>query len=191
MPDPQTTLDGELLRLRRDLDRMQARVAIAEVCSRYARACDDRDMDALAALFTKDCAFRSKDGSRSHAGRDAIVEMYRGRFRALGPTYHWTHDLVVTFDEADPDRAEGKLLGHAECFRNGVAMVAAMRYDDVFRREDGAWRIHERMISYFYYMPVVEYAGALGSPLRMRAYGDERPADIPEGLASWQAWHAS
>ena len=178
----------DLIALARRLDRIESRTAIAELCTAYARACDDRDMAKLASLFTPDCTFRSRDGSRNHHGRDAIIAMYKVRFRALGPTYHWTHDLIVTFDDADVDVARGELLGHAECFRNGRAMVAAMRYSDVFRRDDGVWRLHERMISYFYYMPVEDYAEGLGSPDRMRAYGDRRLADYPEPLPTWATW---
>ena len=170
------------------LDRVESRAAISEVCSAYARACDDRDMEKLRSLFTENCTFKSRDGSRNHTGRDNIIDMYKVRFRALGPTYHWTHDLIVRFDDNDRDVAYGELLGHAECFRNGVAMIAAMRYDDIFRREDGAWRIHERVISYFYYMPAVEFPEGLGSPMRMRAYGDLRPADYPEQLPTWTTW---
>ncbi|MBX3528989.1 MAG: nuclear transport factor 2 family protein [Rhizobiaceae bacterium] len=179
---------ADLAALARRIDRIESRTAIAELCTTYARACDDRDMALLGSLFTEDCTFESRDGSRFHTGRHAIVEMYKVRFRALGPTYHWTHDLVVRFDEADDDLARGQLLGHAECFRNGQAMVAAMRYDDTYRREGGAWRIHRRMLSYFYYMPVGEYAEGLGSPMRMRAYGDRRPADYPEKLPTWTTW---
>ena len=186
-----TDLARQIVALRAQIDRVDSRAKIGELCSAYARACDDRDMEKLASLFTPDCTFKSRDGSRNHTGRDAIIAMYKVRFAALGPTYHWTHDLIVDFDETDPDVARGQLLGHAECFRNGVAMVAAMRYDDVYRRLDGQWRLHERMISYFYYMPVVEYAQGLGSPLRMRAYGDQRPADYPEQLPTWTTWNAS
>jgi uncharacterized protein (TIGR02246 family) len=171
------------------IDRIESRTAIAELCTAYARACDDRDMEKLASLFTPDCTFKSQDGSRNHTGRDAIIAMYKVRFAALGPTYHWTHDLQIEFDDSNPDIARGELLGHAECFRNGKAMVAAMRYTDVFRRDNGVWRLHERMIGYFYYIPVEEYAEGLGSPLRMRAYGDQRPADYPEKLPTWTTWN--
>jgi hypothetical protein len=37
-------------------------------------------------------------------------------------------------------------------------------------------------MSYMYYIDVREYADALGEPLRVRAYGDHRPADWPEVL---------
>lgn len=180
------TTDLKALAMR--IDRIESRMQISELCTTYARACDDRDMELLGSLFTDDCTFESRDGSRFHQGRRAIIDMYKGRFRALGPTYHWTHDLVVGFDEADADTAQGQLLGHAECFRNGQAMVAAMRYDDTFRRSGGRWRFQRRLLSYFYYMPVAEYAEGLGSPLRMRAHGEQRPADYPEQLPTWTTW---
>lgn len=172
------------------IDRLESRNAISELCSIYARACDDRDMELLGSLFTDDCVFDSQDGTRRTAGRAAILDMYRGRFRALGPTCHWTHDLIVRFDDADADIATGQLIGHAECWRSGKAMIACTRYDDIYRREAGRWRIDRRVIGYFYYMPVTEYAVALGSPLRMRAFADPKPADYPEPLPTWTTWDA-
>jgi ketosteroid isomerase-like protein len=176
---------SELRDLERRLARVEARAEIGELCADYCVSCDDRDLPTLAALFTADAVIASKDGIMNARGRDAIVEMYRGRFRVLGPSYHWTHDHSVAFDPRDETRATGRVLGHAEVFRNGRAQLAAMRYADRYRREGFKWLFEERVLSFFYYVTVEEYAEALGSTLRNRTYGEPRPADYPESLPGW------
>ena len=167
------------------LDRVESRFAIMDLAAAYCMACDDRDNDTLRGLFTADAEFRSKDGVMSSKGTAAIMQMYAGRFRALGVTNHWTHDHIVVFDDKDRDRATGVVNGHAECYRNGQTLVGAMRYEDVYRREGGAWRFASRALGFLYYLPVQEYAAALAGRLRQRAYGDQRPADYPEALPTW------
>ena len=70
-------------------------------------------------------------------------------------------------------------------------MLAAIRYADRYRRWRVRWRIAERVMSFFYYVPTAEYLDALGPGLsrRMRAYDEARPADWPESLASWQKFY--
>jgi ketosteroid isomerase-like protein len=170
--------------------RLEDRLALRELVARYALAIDDRDIDAIAAMFTADGRFRSRDGVMDASGREAVIEQFRGRFGALGPTNHIAHDQICTFS-ADGDSASGIATSHAELWRNGRAFVTALRYDDQYRREEGRWRFADRLLSFFYYLPVDEYAAGLGNPLRMRAYGDARPADYPEPLPSWRLYHRS
>ena len=179
---------SELDDIKKRLDRIESRTAIGELCTAYAIACDDRDMKTIADIFTEDCVFRSKDGMMVANGRQSILEMYRGRFRVLAASYHWTHDLTVKFDDSNPNHATGLTLGHAEVFRNNEPLIAAMRYEDEYRREDGKWRFSKRSLSFLYYVNVHEYPTALGETDRMRAYGDRRPADYPESLPTWTTW---
>jgi hypothetical protein len=81
------------------------------------------------------------------------------------------------------------ILSHAEVWRNGAALIAAIRYFDTYRREGGRWRFAERLLKFLYYVPVPEYAEALGDRNRMRAYGDRRPADWPEGTPAWERYY--
>jgi hypothetical protein len=109
----------------------------------------------------------------------------------LGPSNHVSHDRIVTFDEADPDHATGLVLSHAEMNRKGVAMLAAIRYHDAYRRDAGAWRFQKRVLTFMYYVPTSEYLDALGTGLatRNRAYDVAQAADWPEPLATWQAYY--
>jgi hypothetical protein len=120
--------------------------------------------------------------------------MFHGRFAQLGPSLHYTHDQIVTFDDRDPDSAQGLITSHAEVWRIGKAMVAAIRYEDGYRRDAGKWRFASRLLKFFYYLPVIEYAEGLGDRMRMRAYADR---DRPTGrkVPAWEttrtlSWHA-
>ncbi|MCB1397888.1 MAG: nuclear transport factor 2 family protein [Rhodobacteraceae bacterium] len=179
---------SETLSIESRLARLEARHEIAELCTRYAIACDVRDLDLLGSLFTTDAVFNTPNGSMRATGRAAIVEMFDAVLAVRGPGFHWTHDHIVRF-EAD-DRATGTIFGHAETTPNGRHSLAALKYDDAYRIEDGAWRISRRAINFFYYVPAGDYTDALTQPERV-VIGDRRvAADFPEGLATWRAFES-
>lgn len=168
--------------------RLEDRESIRELVGRYGYVIDNRDIDGLADLFTEDGVLQSADGIMNARGRAAVIEMYKGRFAALGPTFHFTHDHAIRFDERDPDRASGVIASHAEVTRNGETMLAAIRYHDSYRRDGGQWRFAQRVLNFFYYTPVADYIDCMKSALRQRAYGDQRPADWPETLDTWKRY---
>lgn len=174
--------------LARRVARLEAREAIRELVASYCRVIDDRDIDGIGALFTHDARFRSRDGVMDATGRDAIIEQFHGRFAVLGPSNHFTHDHIIHFDGTDGLQARGQVNSHAEVVRNGEALWAALRYDDEYRFEDGMWRFADRLLGFFYYLPVKDYAELLTLPERMRAYAEPRPADFPESLESWKRY---
>ncbi|MBP7614937.1 MAG: nuclear transport factor 2 family protein [Steroidobacteraceae bacterium] len=177
--------------LQRRLRRLEDREEIGELVARYGLAMDNRDVDAIGELFTPDVEIRSGDGVMSVVGREEAVAMFEGRFTVLGPSNHFTHDRIITFDDSEPDRARGLVLSHAEMNRNGRAMLTAIRYEDEYRRDAARWRFRRRLLTFFYYVPVCEYADALGAGLasRNRAYDEPRAADWPERLPSWQRYY--
>jgi hypothetical protein len=174
------------LGVERRLARLEARQEITALVSAYCVAMDDRDLLRLAALFAPDGRFQSRNGMTNAVGRPEIRALYKSRFAGLGPSYHWTHDHSVSFD--DDGHAHGLVLGHVESWLGDTAYIGALRYEDRYVRLDGTWMFAGRMLSYLYYAPVNEYAQVLGSPLRMRSYGKRLPADYPEGLATWTSW---
>lgn len=172
----------DIAALERRIARIEDRAAIEDLGVMYGYVMDERDIDGIRRIFCGTATLRSADGVFAASGIEEIVKTYQGRFEALGPTNHFTHGHVVKFDESDPDIARGLLASHAEVVRDGKPMIVALRYQDTYRRTSTGWRFSDRLMSYMYYTEVTEYANVLGKALRVRAYGDERPADWPEIL---------
>lgn len=172
--------------LARRIDRLESRAAIGELVGAYAVACDEHDMPRLSGLFTADAVFDSPSKLMVAQGREAIAAMFVKLFDIRGPAFHWTHDHVVSFDEADPDRAKGIVFAHAETSPNNVVSVAAMRYDDVYRREAGHWLFEKRVLAFLYYVPWAEYGTVLAKENRLAVGAERRPADYPETLEAWR-----
>lgn len=181
----------EYSELERRIARLEARAELSELVTRYAIACDEHDIAKLASLFTVDAVFDSPNGLMQATGRQAIVDMFCQVLATRGPGYHWTHDHLLRFDGDDEDTISGLLLSHAETSREGSHGISAMKYDDVYRREEGQWRFARRSISFLYYVPVAEYDGVLNRRDRVVA-GDRRLlADYPESLASWRDFEST
>jgi len=172
--------------LLRRVDRIESRYQIAELVGNYARACDEHDIDTLAAIFTEDGVIDSPSNLLAANGRKGIRETFLPRYKIRGPSYHWTHDHKVAFDDNDGDHATGLVLGHAETCPNGTVSIAAMRYADDYRRIDGRWFFARRTLTFLYYVPVTEYATVLATPLRLAVGSNRLPGDYPESLESWQ-----
>ena len=166
------------------IDRLESESAIRALAARYCFAIDNHDLAAVRDLFTADARVLSRDGVMNAVGQDAIIRQYEDRFRVLGPSNHVSHDHWVRLDEA-VYHATGTLSSHAELWRNDQMMVTALRYEDVYRRENGVWRFSCRELSFLYYVPLAEYAHILGEEKRMRAYAEPAAADYPERLPSW------
>jgi hypothetical protein len=105
------------------------------------------------------------------------MQMFLGRFAVLGPSNHFTHDRIVTFNDADDQTARGIVLSHAEMQRKGQPMVTAIRYLDRYQRDNGSWRFAERVLTFMYYVPTAEYLDAFGPGI------DKRMRRVRQGRA--------
>lgn len=175
------------------VQRLEDIAAIHNLVARYGVAMDDRDLAAFPGLFTDDVVLTSADGVMNATGLATVIELFRGRFVVLGPSNHFTHDKLLTFDDRDPETAGGLVLAHAEMNRNGRAMVAAIRYHDRYRRVGDQWKIATRTLTFFYYVNATDYSDALGPgvKLRQRAYAAPMAADWPENLPTWKAYYGA
>ena len=162
------------------LRRVEDRAAIQDLVLRYGFLVDDKEVDAVAELFATDARLVTRRGAVKGEGREAIRAYFAERLALLGPTNHVTHGTVVDFGD-DPDVATGSTGSHAEIWVNGDPMLAALRYDDTYRRVDGRWLFQERVQGYMYYVDVREYPGLVGETLRVRA------ANLPPQPADWPA----
>lgn len=113
---------------------------------RYARAVDDRDHDALGALFDPD---GSVDGTRGAQNVPDYLESMRNLPRSYTSSMHMLADPLIDF-EAGSDVAH--LDTYAVVFQTGPVggeggdLTLGMRYVDDMVRRDGVWRIHHRVV---------------------------------------------
>jgi hypothetical protein len=111
---------------------------------RYARAVDDRDHDALAALFDPD---GTVDGTRGKQAVPDYLESMASLPRSFSASMHMLADPLIDF-EAGADTAH--LDTYAVVFQtgpvggSGADLTLGMRYLDDMVRRDGVWRIHHR-----------------------------------------------
>ena len=169
--------------LEQRLAAVEAELAIRNLIVRYSLVMDDRDVDAIPGLFTKNARVWTGDGVMDACGRDDLVKLYEGRFAMLGATSHIVHGTLIEID--GPKKAHGVVTSTAEVWRNGTHQLASLRYNDIYEVEDGAWRIAGREMLYFYYVPLSEYPGVLGTIQRNRTYDEPMEADFPEKTAGF------
>jgi uncharacterized protein (TIGR02246 family) len=165
------------------LEAVEAELAIRSLVARYAFVMDDRDVDAIPALFTRNARVTTGDGVMNSQGRDELVKLYEGRFAMLGATNHVVQGMDIAVD--GPATAHGQIQSTAEVYRNGVHQVVALRYHDTYEKEDGAWRIATRHMLYFYYVPLDKHPGILGTLQRNLTYAEPKDADFPEKTAGF------
>jgi ketosteroid isomerase-like protein len=171
--------------------KLEAESEIRQLIARYCFYIDERDIAKVRTLFTPDATLRSADGVMNATGVDAIIEQYHGRFEVLGAGWHFMHDIQLDFVGDGTVEATGKVSGHAELWRLGQMMVTGIRYQDVYRNTPDGWRIHDRTISFLYYVPLKDYPDILKTVDRNHAYGVPTPADFPERLPSWVEYEKS
>jgi len=159
------------------LSRVEARFALGDLVARYCAGVDDRDFHAIGDLFTED-GFFGHVGEGGAQGRAAIRQYYRGRLQDIPYSFHYPH--THTIDVHDATTASGEVTAHAEMARVALPpLIAALRYSDDYRFEDGAWRFARRELRFFYFAPVDEVQSGLIGDLRIRWPGPPRAADIP------------
>lgn len=178
----------DLTSLAARIQRLEDRAALRELVARYSFAIDNRDMSALAALFTEDFCLRSQDGAMNLQGRETVIQTLSARMQQQGPSNHFGHEHLIDFDST-PDRASGLFSAHVEMVSQGQVLVAALRYQDEYRREPDGWRFAGRLASYLYFLPVQQYATAFAQTERLLVRTPHRVADYPEALPSWRRFY--
>jgi uncharacterized protein (TIGR02246 family) len=169
------------------VEQLEARFAIMDLVADYSAAIDCRDLERFLACFTRDGVIRHADRSMRVEGREALRDYYTRRFGEYGMTFHYPHAHTISIDGRQA--AHGTVTAHAEMSLDGEAWVAAFRYSDRYRCEDGRWRFAERELACWYYMPLAQLAQGMAGSLRKHYRGEALPAELPESLATYRAWH--
>jgi hypothetical protein len=167
------------LDLARRLDRIEARLAIAQLPIRYALAVDARDLDAWVACFRPDV-----DMGRHGTGREALRRYIEPRVRRFYRSIHQIcgHRIELTGD----DTATGAVYCRAEHEAGDRWIVMAICYFDDYARVDGEWYFSRRRERHWYAADVAEHPQAVGFA---GWEGSSAPA-LPEAFPTWAGFWA-
>jgi uncharacterized protein (TIGR02246 family) len=111
----------------------------------YAQAVDDGRTEDIVATFCSDGAVEIP-GSGVHRGHDALREAYSG-FKPRSPQRHVVVNIVVTDYDGQEAKATSDLLV-AQKGEAGWAITLVARYHDTLHSRDGAWRFHQRTMTF-------------------------------------------
>ena len=163
------------------LARLEATEEIRQLAARYALALDQRDVQALVALFVDDV--RTGDG---RVGREALADWFDPILRPYTTTFHLIGNHVI--DLVDDDHATGVVYCRPEHEVGDLWVVMPMQYWDRYERRDGHWYFASRAPKVFYAADVLEHP--LRVPERFHFPGNPMitRAELPGRWESWQTF---
>jgi 3-phenylpropionate/cinnamic acid dioxygenase small subunit len=127
---------------------MSARRDIEDTLYRFSRGFDEDDFDLLAQCMTTDAELTSFEGPTR--GRDAVLEMLRGRRDAAGadrsqPRHLLANvEIVVESESAASSRTSYVLFSAGP---GGINVVSTGTYDDRLVRDSEGWRVTHRQVN--------------------------------------------
>ncbi|MCW2525589.1 MAG: hypothetical protein JWM76_449 [Pseudonocardiales bacterium] len=158
--------------------------AIRDLGALYVMAVDDHDLERVVACFAPKGSFTR--AGNTVTGSEDLRAFYIKMMDRYITTLHTQHSHVI---QVDGDSATGLVTGHAELSLEGVLMMAAYRYEDVYTRTDRRWVFEERSLRFMYVVPVQDLPIAFTGDKRIR--WPETPfaaADFPETLPTWNSY---
>jgi hypothetical protein len=112
--------------IERRLRRLEDRVEITDLSTRYFLASDFDDYDTIASCYAKESTF-SASGFEGGRGPEGVAEMIRGARTNFGTTIHTPHYSLVEFQ--DDDHATGMVGAHVGIAVGGKSCFGAVRYE--------------------------------------------------------------
>ncbi len=164
------------------LQGLVAKDEIRELVVRYGLGVDGKDPAELRSIFTEDINFHAANGEFEFQGVNALVDFFLNQVAEVDRnSLHVTHGHIIDLDPNDPDSASGVLFGHAELIPRDPeegSKLAALRYDDEYRRVDGRWRFSGRCLSFFYRLDAADYLQDIISDTPVKGGETPLPADF-------------
>jgi enoyl-CoA hydratase/carnithine racemase/ketosteroid isomerase-like protein len=112
----------------------------AQVMYAYARAVDERDLDALGRMVTDDVRLTRADGVRE--GRAAFVDFYRSAFGSMAPSRHFASNVQAS---GDGGLVRVQAYFQASFFGAEQTQIVTGSYADTLRDDGAGLRIAEKV----------------------------------------------
>ena len=141
--------------LEKRLGAVEARIAIGDLVNRYFQRLDQGDFAGVAQLFAPEAVFEYPGGSVE--GRHGLERFFAAQLEKYDAWWHYGHGHVVEL--VDGRAAIGSLDAHAEHVEGDTCVVAGIRYDDRYVRQEGRWLLGERALQLRYFLPWDKFAG--------------------------------
>lgn len=125
------------------IQRVEDRLAIAELLSRYCIALDRMELDELASLFTENCSVSYGPEPLLRSEGSAALSRSLERMWRWQRTSHHLSNVVINFDGDNRAAASSHVLAWHERPDGSTATVFGQYLDDIVRA-DGRWKIHRR-----------------------------------------------
>lgn len=141
-------------------------LAIRDVISRYAWALDTGDVEGFASCFCSDGvlvwdAFETPDRWEGRAALRHFAAFFRDLPTSAGRQHHVSNTLITPGEGGARSKS---YVAVALRQGDGPHLLNVMGYyEDLFRREDGEWRLAERVIRDWSGPILKEFAGQTGA----------------------------
>lgn len=145
MAGPAKTLEERVQRLE-DLED------IRRLRMEYHHCVNDNRFPDAARIFTDD-AFVEYQGVGSAKGQDDVKVLFESLGNAVTIIKQFVSNHMV---EIDGDEATGIAYLDARYAQDGKSLIAAVRFDDRYRRTSEGWQISEMIASVHFSVPVQE-----------------------------------
>ncbi|MFD3589469.1 nuclear transport factor 2 family protein [Streptomyces sp. NPDC058683] len=144
------------------LDKIESRIEIEELVSKYAQSFDRHDRDMLRGLWFEDSVLNlGSNFGEPFKGIDNIMAAAETLWAKTPKMHHWMANSIVVID-GETARAETAL----DCFvidsEDGPTQVGGL-YTDHFERREGVWKIKLREFDLHYWAPVSGWSAAAGA----------------------------
>jgi hypothetical protein len=161
--------------LEQRIDRIESRIAIGELPTRYARAVDARDIDTWIGLFVEDV-----NCGRYGTGREALRQFIEPSVRTFYRSIHFIAGHTVDF--IDDDTADGTTYCRAEHEDGDQWVTMAIVYFDRYVRRDGKWYFERRREKHWYSVDELERPRA---PFQLWDKWADRLPHLPQDFPTW------
>ena len=131
------------------VQRLEDIEAIKRLKYRYCYYGDQKQFDKFMSVFASECSVDLGLG-RVAATRQEVEALFRKSQSIITFANHMVHNPLI---DVDGDTATGVWYYEVPNTRNGVATWTQGRYDEIYVRENGDWKIKREVLTMSYVTP--------------------------------------